>query len=255
MDILAVINTEGQVWARQLDLSGGNVGAGEEVTGPSLFGGPDDQFVVTGGIAYIAVVTKTGAFWPHFLNPSTAPPGFALGPGLQFSGSLFGGPDAKYVLGDMGCGVYVINQAGAIWNHIVELDNNSIGAGNQLNGPTLFGAPDDKYVVSTGSSILVVNTKGEVWAHDLSSSKPNIFCPDTVSVGRKLNGPSLFGAPNDKYVVYYEGQLLVINTLGEVWARSVTSSAVGPGKKLIGPGLFGGTDDKYVIAFLWEPTD
>jgi hypothetical protein len=77
---------------------------------------------------------------------------------------------------------------------------------------------------------LVVNTKGEVWAHDLSSSKPGIFCPDSVSVGHTLHGPTLFGAPNDKYVVYYDGQLLVINTLGEVWARSVTSSAVGPVK-------------------------
>jgi hypothetical protein len=42
---LAVINTRGDVWARDLDLSGGNVGAGVKLTGPSLFGWPDDQFV------------------------------------------------------------------------------------------------------------------------------------------------------------------------------------------------------------------
>jgi hypothetical protein len=132
----------------------------------------------------------------------------------------------------------------------------------------LFGAADDKYVVTTGYSILVINTKGEVWAHDLTKSDPKLSCPDTVNLGYKLGGPSLFSAPNDKYVIFYNNSysfLLVINTLGEVWAHYYDGTTVGRGNKLKGPGVFEDfkireegiqliqdpPDDKYVIAFPW----
>ena len=45
-DKLAVINTAGEVWARDLDLTGDTIGAGAKLTGPGLFGGPGDQFIV-----------------------------------------------------------------------------------------------------------------------------------------------------------------------------------------------------------------
>jgi hypothetical protein len=250
---LAVINTAGEVWARDLDLSSGNVGAGSKLTGPGLFGGPDDQFVVASGTS-IAVITKSGAFWPR-----TVEIGNAISPGVQTSGSLFGGQNAKYVLYYSGSSsvVYVVNTKGEVWTHSIGTQSGnptSVVSGRKMNGPSLFGAPNDKYVVLEGNRILVINTQGEVWAHDLSESNPTPgtfggLKFDTVSTGRKLNGPGLFGAPNDKYVAYVPGHLLVINNLGEVWARAITSSEVGPGVKLNGSGLFGGANDKYVVTY------
>ncbi len=247
---LAVINTAGEVWARDLDLSGGNVGAGVKLSGPGLFGGPDDQFVVA-SVNSIAVITTSGAFWPRTVQLNNT-----IGPGFKTSGSLFGGPNAKYVLYNYGCGeVYVVNTQGEVWAH--STSSTSVGIGRKLNGPSLFGGPNDKYVVFDGARILVINTQGEVWAHDLSSSNrpPNslLGCEyDTVGIGYKLAGPSLFGGPNDKYVACTggpDGYLLVINSLGEVWSRRLSRAAVGPGVKLNGPGLFGAANDKYVVTY------
>ena len=65
---LAVINTQGEVWAR--DLSGNNVGPGVKLTGPLLFGGPDDQFVIS-SLNLIAVITTSGAYWPRTVHKTT----------------------------------------------------------------------------------------------------------------------------------------------------------------------------------------
>jgi len=166
---LAVINTAGKVWARDLDLAGGKIGAGVQLTGPGLFGGPDDQFVVASG-PYIAVITKSGAFWPRLVQFDNT-----IGSGMQVSGSLFGGPDTKYVQFDGGCQeVYVVNTAGEVWTHTTPLQTGaSVGPGRKMNGPSLFGSTNHKYVVlEIGSRILVINTQGEVWAHDISNSHP-----------------------------------------------------------------------------------
>jgi hypothetical protein len=256
---LAVINTAGEVWARDLDLSGGNVGEGVKLTGPGLFGGPDDRFVVASGHS-IAVITTSGAFWPRVVGENNT-----IGPGFKTSGSLFGGPNAKYVLYDYGCSkVYVVNTNGEVWAHSVPFQNGDVGIGRKLNGPSLFGDKNDKYVVLDGPRIgldrpriLVINTQGEVWAHDiLSRNRPpnSLGCDyDTVGGGYKLTGPSLFGGPNDKYVLSIDGYILVINTLGEVWSRRLSQTAVGLGVKLNGPGLFGGANDKYVVTYHEPP--
>ena len=106
--------------------------------------------------------------------------------------------------------------------------------------------------------ILVVNTLGQVWAHDLTTKSSGISFgpPNTVGAGYKLNGSSLFGAPNDKYVLCDTlGRLLVVNTLGQVWAHDLSnSSAIGGGVELSGPALFGtDSNDKYVVVYNVEP--
>jgi hypothetical protein len=239
---LAVINASGEVWAR--DLSANSIGPGVKLAGPALFGGSDDRFVVASQNS-IAVVTMSGALWRRQVDD------ISVGPGVQHGGSLFGGPDAKYVVDGGSCrAVFVVNSAGEVWAHALGLK--SIGVGNRLNGPSLFGGPNDKYVVydDRNRRILVVNTRGEVWAHDMAGNAAQGACGfDGVGGGYRLNGSGLFGGPNDKYVVASGGRLLVINAMGEVWARSMTRSAIGPGVKLDGPGLFGGPDDKYVVAY------
>jgi hypothetical protein len=247
-DKVAVINAKGEVWAR--DLSSNSIGVGTKLTGPGLFGGTDDQFVVA-FTNQIAVITKSGIVWPRTVDDQR------IGSSSKLSGSLFGGPDAKYVFAGDDCGnaVYVVTNSGNVWTHLI--DTTAAGPGTKLNGSTLFGAPNDRYVVHDGNNrrILVINAQGEVWAHDLSASTPpppNTLCTafDTIGVGYKLSGPGLFGAPNDLYVVSYGGRLLVINSLGEVWARDISHSSVGPGAKLNGPGLFGTPNDaKYVVGY------
>jgi hypothetical protein len=246
-DKLAVVNTAGEVWAR--DLSTNTIGPGVKLAGPGLLGGPDDQFVVASSNE-IAVVTSSGAYWPRAVDDNT------IGSSSGLSGSLFGGSDAKYVFAGDECGkaVYVVTSSGDVWTHSI---TGAVGTGRKLNGPPLFGDPNDKYVTHDGNNrrILVINARGEVWAHELSTSTPpppGAFCSpaDTIGAGYKLNGPGLFGAPNDMYVVSYAGRLLVINTLGEVWATDLSPTAVGPGMKLTGPGLFGTPNDaKYVVAY------
>jgi hypothetical protein len=109
---LAVINTAGEVWAR--DLSANTVGPGMKLTGPGLFGGPDDQFVVASADTTIAVVTKSGDFWPRQVTDTT------ISQPSHPSGSLFGGPDAKYVLYDGSLNVvYVVNTKGQVWSHVI----------------------------------------------------------------------------------------------------------------------------------------
>jgi hypothetical protein len=242
---LAVINTSGQVWARDLDLVGNTVGQGVRLSGPGLFGGPDDQFVVASTNS-ISVITTSGAVWPRSVDNTT------IGPGVSLFGSLFGGPNSKYVL-STGCGIYVINNGGQVWSHFIA--GTSVGAGSQLKGPGLFGGPNDKYAVfdQSNSRILIINTLGQVWAHDLTSSVPQSFCPDSVGDGYQLTGPGLFGGPNDAYVVSVDSHLLVINTLGQVWARDLTRTTVGAGHKLGGPGLFGRPNDKYVVVYSVVP--
>jgi len=239
---LAVINASGEVWAR--DLSGNSVGPGVKLAGPGLFGGPDDQFVVASQNS-IAVVTTSGVLWRRHVDDNS------VGNGVRHSGSLFGGPDAKYVVDGGHCqAVFVVNNGGEVWAHA--LGPRSVGVGSKLNGPSLFGGPNDKYVVYDDlyKRLLVVNTRGEVWAHDMMGGAPQGVCGfDTVGDGYKLNGPALFGGPNDKYVVASGGRLLVINAMGEVWARNMARRAIGPGAKLDGPGLFGGSDDRYVVAY------
>jgi hypothetical protein len=251
---LAVINAGGEVWVR--DLSANDIGAGSKLIGPSLFGGPDDQFVLgTDTINGIDVVTKSGAVWSHKVTNQT------IAAGSMRSGSLFGGPDAKYVVSKPGALVdtayfFVVTTGGDVWIHWVTSGN--VDSGKKLEGPTLFGAPNDKYVVydrgpveTPFGRILVINSLGEVWAHNLTLNYPD---QNLIGAGYKLTGPSLFGAPDDKYVLseYLPSggaRLLVINAFGEVWARNVSHFSVGPGVKLNGPGLFGTRGAKYVVVY------
>jgi hypothetical protein len=244
---LAVINQAGQVWAR--DFNATTVGPGEMLQGPSLFGGPDDAFVL-GSTNNIWVVTKSGRVWSHDMTPRSVSDTNHIDAGSALPGTLFGGPDAKYVLYDQTSAMfYVVTTKGVVWAHPLS----QISGGYALKGPLLFGAPDDKYVLLDGNRILVVNTRGQIWAHYISCTNPvpqSFLCPpDTVGAGYMLNGPSLFGAANDKSVVLANGLLMVINTFGEVWARNISTSTVGAGHKLSGPTLFGGSNDKYVIAY------
>jgi hypothetical protein len=182
-----------------------------------------------------------------------------IGSSLKLSGSLFGSSDAKYVLGGDNCGqrvAYVINSKGEVWMHLI--DSQSVGDGKKLNGPSLFGGSDHKYAVYIDGSILVINTRGEVWSHNVlaSTRAPQTFCDlyDTIRDGHKLAGTSLFGGPNDRYVLALGHRLLVVNTLGEVWAHDLSSVGVGAGVKLSGPGLFGTPNDtKYVVAYDYTP--
>lgn len=246
-DKLAVINEKGEVWAR--DVSRDSIGVGTKLTGPGLFGGPDDQFVVAFRDT-IAVVTRSGVVWSRTITEND------IGAGAKLPGNLFGGSDAKYVFRGPGDDrIYVVNNRGEVWTHHLA------GPGTKLNGTTLFGGPNDKYVVYDGARILVINTNGEVWAHDLSRSAPtpsdqfvDHYAFDTIGDGYKLTGPTLFGAPNDRYVVSLGGRLLVINSIGEVWARDISRSSVAAGVKLNGPGLFGTPNDaKYVVGYRYEP--
>jgi len=239
---LAVINTQGEVWAR--DVTESTVSAGHKLSGSGLFGVPGDICVV-GLSDSIAVVTKTGDVWNHGVTQSTVGDSFNVGNILGASVS-----DNKYVLSD-GCScIFVVTTAGELWGH--DLSHNKIGGGYKFNGSSLFGGSGDKYVVYDNHSrerVLVVTTEGEVWAHDLSSSKGGSAPLDTIGGGYKLDGSGLFGGPDDIGVVYLNGQLLVINTQGEVWARNITGSTVSAGVKLSGSGLFGAPDYKYVIAY------
>jgi len=271
---IAVINSAGEVWAR--DLSENQVGPGEKLSGPSLFGGPNDQIVLgTSEISpsllflmgVINVINTSGEVWSRYVNDTTVDAGLPLG------GTLFGGSDAKYVtiasINDISAFFsrcpsifYVINSRGEVWRHPITSDG--VSGGHKLDGPSLFVGSNDKYVVLDpgAPSLLVINTLGEVWAHDLSGSLfqalvPGVpVCPNdftTVGAGHKLNGPTLFSGPNDKYVVSARiagiNRLLVINTAGEVWLRDISGTTVGPGVKLDGPGLFRGSDDKYVVTY------
>jgi hypothetical protein len=242
---LAVINTQGEVWAREVTES--TISAGVKLSGPGLFGGPDDKYVI-GLRENIAVITKTGDVWNRKVTATTVENGSNVG-------NIFGGPNDKYVLsaqrgyaGIPGGLILVVNTDGEVWQH--NIDKNILSSRGKLNGPGLFGGPNDKYVVYEDSAerILVINTNGEVWAHNLL--RKDSFSPiDGIGGGYKLDGPGLFGGPNDKYVVYLYGQLLVINAQGEVWARKVLKSTVTAGVKLSGPGLFGEPNDKYVIGY------
>jgi hypothetical protein len=183
--------------------------------------------------------------------------------GRLLPGTLFGGSDAKYVVANTRT-IYVINTEGEVWAHEGWGD---LSGGNKLNGPSLFGGNNDKYVLLDDNRILIINTLGEIWAHDLICTNlplqepPPLFTgvlcgpytgavsPDAVGGGYKLNGPSLFGATNDKYVVLVNELLLVINTSGDVWARSISGTTVSAGYKLSGPRLFGGPDDRYVVVY------
>jgi len=241
---LAVINSDGTVWAR--DLTSTSVGLGHKLNG-NLFGGPGDQFVY-GSANNISVVTRFpgGNVWFHQVGEDY------ICCGNEAPGSIFGGPDAKYVLYDEGYHIiYVINTKGQVWAH----DFPNLGVGIQLMGPSLFGAPNDKYAVFDHDRILIINTAGQVWAHDLYASggcpPQTLVCPapDSITGGYLLSGPSLFGGPNDKYVALAGNQLLVINSFGQVWARTISHNSVTAGHLLPGPGLFGGPGDKYVVVY------
>jgi hypothetical protein len=245
---LGVINLAGTVGAH--DLTTTTVGPAVALAGLPI-AGSNDEFVL-GKINEIAVVNKSGELWLHTMTDQSVFPGYHV------PGSLFAGPiPARYVLWDGGYLIYVINTKGDVWAHYWTRDG--VLDGYKLNGSSLFFRPDDKYVVweagyTYGGRILVVNQQGEVWAHDLSCSippiPPSLSCTvDTVGAGYKLSGPTLFFAPNDKYVVLANDLLMVINAYGEVWARSISHYAVGPGYKLTGPSLFGGNDDRFVVVY------
>jgi len=68
------------------------VGGGHKLSGPGLFGGPNDKYVVSlNGTLY--VINTAGQVWAHAMTSST------IGGGVELSGpTLFGGPNDKYVV-------------------------------------------------------------------------------------------------------------------------------------------------------------
>ena len=56
--------------------------------------------------------------------------------------------------------------------------------------------------------LAVINQAGEVWARDITAT--------TVSPGVKLQGPSLFGGPDDAYVLGTNNAISVVTESGEV---------------------------------------
>ena len=251
---LGVIDRAGAV--QGYNLTPNTIGPGVELTGTPI-AGSNDQFAL-GETNGIDMVNSAGELWLHTATDQSVFPGYHV------PGSLYGRNDTRYVLSDGGRLIYVINTKGEVWAHYWTRDG--VLDGSKLTGPALFGrsvllgrVSDDKYVVwdagyTVGGRILVVTSVGEVWAHDLSCSippiPPSLSCTvDTVGAGYKLNGPTLFFAPNDKYVVLANDLLMVINTYGEVWARNISHYAVGPGYKLTGPKLFGGNDDRFVVVY------
>jgi hypothetical protein len=249
--MLAVVNTAGEVWTRYLSFSDGTIGPGFKLDGPPLFGGPDAQFVV-GGNQHIAVITNSGAFWQRNIAYYNR-----IEEGIQAAGSLFGGTDTSFVLFDDRCrNVHVVNNRGEIWTHYIQQGSDlTVSPGQKISGPSLFYGSNARYVLLENSRVLVVNTLGEVWAHDLVRPPDYGFfnsCRiDAVGPGYKLNGPSLFGANDDRYAAWINGYLLVVNTAGEVWARAVNQWSVGDGFKLDGPGLFWANNDAFVVTH-WE---
>jgi hypothetical protein len=249
---LGVIDQTGAVQA--YDLTRNTLGPGVELTGTPI-AGSNDQFAL-GKTNGIDVVNIQGKLWSHTVDNQSVFPGYHV------PGSLYGRDDTRDVLSDGGRLIYVINTKGEVWAHYWTADG--VSDGYKLNGLlprtwSSLGHPDDKYVVweagyTYGGRILVVNWQGGVWAHDLSCSipptPPSLSCTiDTVGTGYKLNGPTLFFAPNDKYVVVANDLLMVINTLGEVWARNISHYEVGPGYKLTGPKLFPGNEDRFVVVY------
>jgi hypothetical protein len=247
---IAVINQPGQVWLHPVTET--TVGPGIQLTGSPIVG-PNDESVF-GEMNQIDVANKTGELWVHGTTPESVLPGHHV------PGSLFGAPDARFVLRDVRNNtIYVVNTKGEVWAHQLSLAE-GVSVGYRLKGPPLFGGSDDKYALldSRFNRILVINKQGQVWAHDLSCSArpipPSVSCTiDTVGPGYQLNGPSLFGGPDDKYVVLANDLLMVVNTEGEVWARNISHSTVGTGHKLSGPGLFGGKDDRFVVVYDMNP--
>lgn len=242
---LAVITTAGEVWVRNLGTT--SVGGSHKLAGPSMFGGSDDRYVIT-SLNSLSVVTSSGRVWPRTVTTTS------VGGSAGLQGTVFGGNNAKYVLGRGSCNlIYVVNTAGEVWSHFVSAT--SVEGGTRLTGPSLFGGPNDRYVVMDEEArrILVVTTTGDVWAHDITGS-PNQLCPnDAISGGHKLSGPGLFGGTNDKYVVAANEQLYVVTTTGQVWAHAVSATTIGGGVLLSGPSLFGGPSDKYVVIYGYAP--
>jgi len=262
---VAVVNTQGEVWVHPVTAD--HVGGGTRLSGPTLFGpapanigrnprtGSNDAFVI-GGESRISVATIRGEVWTRSGDTKNISPGTLL-PGRLWAENVH---NAKYVFGldqnDSVCdfrGYYVVNTQGQVWLHA----GGTLNATNLIDGPSLFGAANDKYVVGDGPRhrVLVINAQGEVWAHDflkcaqIQAGAFHMPRPVAIGAGHKLNGPGLFGASNDRYVVMLRDRLLVINNAGEVWARTISQDSVGPGVKLAGPGLFGGPNDAYVVAY------
>jgi hypothetical protein len=251
---LAVVNQAGEVWARSLNLT--SVGSGFKLAGPSIFGGPA-QFALPGFFTGIDVVTPGGAVWTHSITITNGTG--TIGSGVNI-GSLFGGPDAEFVLKDDSIGAYyVVNTRGQVWIH--NLSNGVVGGGTLLNGPSLFGGPNQKFVLfDPGYRILVINTLGEVWAHDLVCPPPNqgFGCvPTGVGIGYKLGGPRLFGGSgsNDKYALVANQFILIVNSAGQVWAHRFSHSTISAGYQLQGPSLFGGDNTSFVVGFTFEPIE
>jgi hypothetical protein len=99
---ILVINKRGEAWAHNLSCTtplgcaaaADSVGAGYQLSGPGLFGTPNDKYVVAGQTnSYVLVINTAGEVWAHNLSRST------IGPGIKLNGpGLFGVPNDKYVV-------------------------------------------------------------------------------------------------------------------------------------------------------------
>jgi hypothetical protein len=196
---------------------------------------------------YLAVINQTGEVWPRSLDSTSVGPGFMLqGP------SIFGGPGNLFVLSD-DADIVVITESGTVWDHYILQSGNppTLIQGGVPNDGSLFGGPDTAFVLKANPVYYVVNTAGQVWAHIVQNG--------TVGNGILLNGASIFGAPNTKYVLYDPAffRIFVINTKGQVWAHDlsctqpgpfgcVVADTVGSGYKLAGHSILRATS-KYVV--------
>jgi hypothetical protein len=207
--VIGVI-TPSSFWPRQIDA--GSLGAASQITG--VVSGPDAKHLLLrpdcgdeGSVnSQFFSVNARGEVWGKlyyegdvsFPNPLAGDLGSPI---YQLNGPPLSGLPAKYVVlwADQ---IFVINDAGEMWVHGLSSTNpniltctyNTVGAGHKLSG-SLWNTRNDKYVVSGGGGVYVIDNAGEVWLHTLTN--------DVIGDGVKMNGPSLFGGPNDKYVVTY----------------------------------------------------
>jgi hypothetical protein len=199
----------------------------------------------------LAVINNAGEVWARDISAG------AVGPGVKLIGpGLFGGSDEQFALADVNA-IAIVTSSGALWSR--QVTDTTIGSGVPFSGG-LFGGSDAKYVLNDMNdcaTIYVVTKTGAVWAHGVDLSPP--FSSPQVGAGTLLNGPSLFGGSDDKYVVLDDTpRILVVNNAGEVWAHNLSAShptetfcpaidTVGAGYRLSGPGLFGAPNDKYIV--------
>jgi hypothetical protein len=259
---LAVINRDGEVWARALDLSRNLIGGGlaerdqQSRAAARIIGrAPEDRDkFVFGDLNAIYVVTVSGKVWKW---PVTAT---GIGNAEEFTNGLWGQVDspAKYVF-PVCEAFYVINDRGEVWKH--DVVGNQLGDGVKLGGYSLFIAgpeltgASEEYVTYERrfNRILRINVDGQVWAHNL---QPRDSCGGTmVEDQRRLTEiPPRPPQPRRPRYALSGEHLLVVDDSGRVFARELYSGAIDPAIPLEGPVLFYYPEDApFILTYSTTP--